>query len=473
MIKKRWLTAGLLVVCLLGLYTYSRVVTASTPKVSASSGPKVYLPLIFQGFPLRTVFGAEMSSITNSGGLTQVSQAGMSWVRRNALIWSDVEPTLGMRNWTAPSVTALEQELINASSNNMQVVLIVRSAPSWAQQFAGYTCGAIKSSSMTAFGDFMRDVVARYSGPPYNVKYWEMWNEEDIDPSISSPTSDYGCWGNQNDPYYGGGYYANMLQAVYPKIKGADSQAQVLVGGLLLGCDPVNPPQGADCKASKFLEGILKNGGGSYFDGVSFHAYDYYWTGTGVYINPNWASAWNTTGPVVSAKITFLKNVLSTYGVSSKFLMNTEAAILCDSCTNDPTFETTKAYYIVQEYAATIAGGLRATLWYSVLGWRNSALLNPDLSPRPGYVAYQFAQSELRDSQFVANLSPSDIGTTGVKGYKFNRSGRQIWVLWSLDGATHSMTLPGTPLKAWDALGTSMTPSASMTIDLKPIYLEW
>jgi hypothetical protein len=39
---------------------------------------------------------------------------------------------------------------------------------------------------------------------------------------------------------FGGEYYGNMLKIVYPAIKSADPQAQVLVGGLLLDCDPVN-----------------------------------------------------------------------------------------------------------------------------------------------------------------------------------------------------------------------------------------
>ena len=39
-----------------------------------------------------------------------------------------------------------------------------------------------------------------------------------------------------NDPYYGGGYYAEMLKIVYPQIKAADPEAQILIGGLLLFC---------------------------------------------------------------------------------------------------------------------------------------------------------------------------------------------------------------------------------------------
>jgi hypothetical protein len=84
----------------------------------------------------------------------------------------------------------------------------------------------------------MHDLVARYSVPPYNVKYWELWNEPDVDPALAGLIGGdipFGCWGDSTDPYYGGGYYAEMLKAVYPRIKAADPQAQVARGRIALG----------------------------------------------------------------------------------------------------------------------------------------------------------------------------------------------------------------------------------------------
>jgi hypothetical protein len=229
----------------------------------------------------------------------------------------------------------------------------------------------------------------------------------------------------------------------------------------------------------KFLEGILRNNGGPYFDGVSFHAYDAYQGALGQYNNPNWSSAWNTTGPVSIAKAQFIQSVLSLYSVTGKFLMNTENALICGATGDEPACQTdisteTKAYYVVQSYAAAIAQGLRADIWYSVLGWRNSGLLNPDLSPRPAYTAFQFARSELGDAAYTGDITTADIGgVSGVKGYKFSRDNRRIWVLWSLDGITHSITLSTVPLSAWDALGNSVSPAPSMDGTLNPLYLEW
>ena len=490
------------------------------PAIAAVSSPyTLYLPLVSNRFPLETVFGAEMDQITTDGGLDQVVAANTTWVRRNGVLWADVEPDKGTRNWGA--LAGLEQELRDASAKNLQVILIVRKTPLWAQKVSGSFCGPIKLEELGAFGNFMYDLVSRYSVAPYKVRYWEIWNEPDVDPALAAyiggDSIPFGCWGDQNDDYYGGGYYAEMLKAAYPRIKAADPQAQVLVGGLLLDCDPrgspsvcasLTPPH--NDKPPKFLEGILRNDGGAYFDGVGFHGYDDYYGALGRYGSRNWNSGWNISGPTTTARARFIMEVLDTYHIYGKFIMNTETAIICGGfndppgqppCESEPTspFEQTKAYYIAQVYAAAIAEGLRANIWYSVLGWRNSGLLRSDLTlplktfasefrptaqnsglltssgaPRPAYYAYQFARSELMDASFVGDIGSADIGgVSGVKGYKFNRGDRTIWLLWSLDGSSHDITFSSAPLAVWDALGNSVTPATSMNVDLKPLYLEW
>jgi len=433
-----------------------------------------------------------MESITTAGGLDLMAATNMSWVRKNAVKWSSIETTEGIYTWSG--MGNLDNELKNASSNGIKVILVVRSTPQWARKIAGTgpSCGPIAQNKLSAFGNFMHALVARYSVAPYNVKYWELWNEEDG--IYKTGDAIWGCWGDADDTnYFGGGYYAEMLKVAYPQIKAADTQAQVLIGGLTLGCDP---RPGAGCSitggnstAPKFLEGIVQNGGGPYFDGVSYHSYDFYdyviWGGTlGQYGNGDWQSAWNTTGPTFIAKAEFIKSVLSNYNVTGKYLVNSEVALACgDADGNSPgdyckstDFEKTKAYYVAQTYAAAIAEGLHASIWYSVFGWRNSQLINStDLSTTQAYTAFKFGQSELNNVAYSGQVVSADIGgTSGVSGYKFLRNDRRVWMIWSLDGNTHSITFSsGVPLAAWDALGVTITPATSMSITIKPLYLEW
>jgi hypothetical protein len=171
-----------------------------------------------------------------------------------------------------------------------------------------------------------------------------------------------------------------------------------------LDCDPDHHPEGRTCVESRFLNVILESGTGPYFDGVSFHAYDFY-TGPGTYGNADWNSTSSTTGPVSIAKAKYLRQVLSTYGYGQKYLVNTETAIFWGDNVIDPpctatqpvldSIEETKAYYVVQSYAVAVAESWKANVWYSAFGVRCSGLLNNDLSPKEAYYAYQFTQQKL------------------------------------------------------------------------------
>lgn len=421
--------------------------------------------------------------IRHPGSIGHSQDLGAHWLRRNALLWSVVEATQGFRDWTA--VASLEQELIQVSQAGMEVILVVRGTPEWAQALPGVGCGPVRVESREAFASFLYEAVQRYSAPPYNVHFWELWNEPDIDPALIAPTNPFGCWGNLSDPYYGGGDYAEVLRVVYPRIKIADPQAQVLVGGLLLDCDPRLPPETSpgsgqlkDCTPSRFLEGILENGGGDYFDGVSFHAYDFYNGIQGQFSNGSWHSSWNSTGPVLLAKAEYLLELLTTYGYPSKFLMNTEVALLCgrdgtEAICQAEDFSITKAYYAVQAYTTAQSIGLWANIWYSMEGWRGSALVSSSGEPLFVYQAiHNFSE---RLDQLAAWGEVDDF--EGVRIYEF-RGGEedvdtQVWVTWSLDGAPHDISLPALPNAVYDAFGNMLPLSQQITVTVAPVYIEW
>ena len=478
---------GLLtIIAVAGLILVSQVPVSTA---SAVGGPlqaptithSVYVPIVANVYPPQTIFGAEMSA-TSAGGLTKMTQAGTSWVRRNGLLWSSVEPTQGTRNWGA--VSYLETEMSNINSRGMKMILIVRSTPTWAQKYSGSFCGPVAQASFQAFGQFMYDVVKRYSLPPYNVHYWELFNEPDVGWSVdSSNPQAYGGWGDWGDTsYFGGAYYGEMLKVVYPYIKQADPNAKVLVGGLLLDCDPTS---GGGCEQygslaypPRFLEGILLDGAGSYFDGVSFHAYDYYGNETvhvaDQYVNKGWQSRWNTTGPVLTKKAAFIRNLLTTYGAGSKLLLNTESAILYSPTENDQT----KAAYLTQAYVAAMEVDLTANIWYTVYGWgdRLTALLNSSTqAPYPAYYSFAFARKELEGAKYIWKDTSA---FPGVWVYVFRRNHQDVWVMWSITGSSQSVTLSELPAGkwVWNSTGNnyqSDTPALTFSVGFTPVYLEF
>jgi hypothetical protein len=261
-----------------------------------------------------------------------------------------------------------------------------------------------------------------------------------------------------------------MLKVAYPAIKAADPQAQVLIGGLLLDCDPRNPPPGKDCTMSKFLEGILRAGGGPYFDIVSFHAYAYYLGALGRMGNGNWdGGAWAVQTTAVREKALFLQGVLNQFGYGDKALMNTEAALLCVDATWQ-CFET-QGMYVPRAYAEALAFGLTAQVYYDMKGeWRYSGLLEPDLTSKPVSDASQAAAGFLSAVDYVGPVMGYPAGVQGYTFEKRDRSGH-LDVVWSADGSSKFVILNAGEA-AYDRYGHPPPAPGWVEVNYAPVYIE-
>ncbi|HPH96676.1 MAG TPA: cellulase family glycosylhydrolase [Anaerolineaceae bacterium] len=432
----------------------SALTACQTPKTPASKSASLPAP--------GSLFG--ISGTFNLTGLFPGSVAGWARSHEQYPLWESIEPQPGERNWAA--VADLEKWILESSGQGSQVILVVGKTPAWALK-PGHTAGAVAPEQMAAFGQFMTDLVRRYSMPPYNVKYWELWNEPDAAQVL-------GDWGEPNDPYYGGKAYGEMLKQITPMIKAADPTAQVLVGGLLLNADPAKTGLSEESqRAALFFKGVLEAGAGSAFDGVSFHGYDYYGYQAGVYGNSNWNAQWDITGPAFGVKAQYLKDLLTQYQLSGKYLMSTENALICPKDGTElecqgAEYENTKSAYLVQSYALATALGLRANIWYSAVGWRGSGLLNPDSSARPSYAAYTFAAHMLGNAKYATEMT----GRPGLKGYGFTQDGRQFWVLWSVSGP-QDVAWGTAPAAVYDTWGQALPASAVTSINWQPVYVEF
>ena len=449
---------------------------AAVQAAETADGP-IFLPLVTNQHPYDSLFGVDLGIIRDANGLSLMDKAGTLWLRRGDYYWSKVEPTKGARNWGA--VAALETEFVRAAQTGMKVILPIYHTPTWAQKVSGSYCGPIKPTEYQAFASFIYDVVKRYSQPPFKIQYFEIWNEPDVLTAISD--QGFGCLiedlnkngvVDSNEAVAAGGAYANLLKVVYPAVKAANPDAQLLVGGLLMGCDPDNPPAGATCAETSFFDGILANQGGSSFDGVSFHTYDYYYGDLNWFGNTNWNAgrfSKNENLSTIEAKSGYLRNRMNQYGVTGKFIMDTEMALLCDKdC--DSVYEETKANFVAQAYVKSLALAFRSNIWYNSLGtWRNSGLLYSDLTPRPAYYTYQFVNKEMGGAVYRRAITEFP----GVKGYEFLQSGRMTWVLWSYDGDPHSVSLSSTPVVIKDLNGNSLGNPTNISVTPAPVFIAY
>lgn len=446
--------------------------------VLQSSDPMtVYLPLVAQNYPPPPpVFGVEINIGMVSSTLSKTVEAGAWWVRYNGILWSEVEATQGSRDWSR--LAGVENELRALSAQGLTPMVIVRGTPSWAQKIPNHPCGPVKAEALDEFADFIYDVVVRYSGEPYNVKYWEIWNEPDVDPDYVSADAPYGCWGDDDDDYYAGGYYADMLKQVYPAIKRADPQAQVVFGGLLLLCDPDDPspyPGTGGCKPAKFLEGALKNGGGPFFDILAYHAYPY-WAPS---MPGDWdlnQLHWDHRGGVLLGKLDFIRAVFQKYGISKPIIMN-EGGLMCHSwdpnnadCSTDD-FRDDQANYVVRLYTRIWANNILGGTWYTMNGpgWRQGGLLDGSQNPRPSYNTFQFMATLLNGSSYRGPLSSG-----ALEGYTFfNRSARREYrIYWRNDNSSTPLTLPDDTIAVYNKFGQALpTSGGKISIGFDPVFV--
>jgi hypothetical protein len=442
------------------------LVDASFPtSIRSSSTFTTYLPVALRNFPPPpTVFGVQVHSLTTSGGFDKVNDVGAYWMRYNAFAWDEIEANQGTYNWAGVDEAGLQQ----AYQRGLKVIATIQFTPKWAQKYQDSYCGPIKEDALDDFAEFLTALVKRYNDSPYGIKYWELGNEPDT--PVSYDRRGYGCWIENGDPYYSGGYYADMLKRAYPAIKAADPEAVVLIGGLAIVCDPDNPPAGQDCQNSRFLEGILQNGGGPYFDVVSFHAYAWYGGELGKMYNRFWTGGEIVQTTALAERVNFLRGVLQKYGYGEKSLFDTETALTCA----DDTIECreTQAMYAPKAYAEAIAFNLVGRIWYAMIngGWYYTGLLEGgNLAAKPSFYAYQTASDYLGNARY---LGPVEYA--GIEGYKFEdiEATRFIEVVWASDGNSHTLVLPS-GASAYDRYGDLVASSGSVQLGYAPLYIVY
>lgn len=425
----------------------------------------IYVPLVRQGDPPETVFGIEMASVTPQRGLDLVLTSGTKWIRRNALLWKDIEPIEGGGyNWDASSMQILEQEMINASQHDLNLILVVRASPRWATAPYEADCAPVNPEKYAAFANFLAAAVERYSYAPYNVKYWEIGNEPDA--YIFPSDSVFGCWGVVDDPYYGGRAYGEALKTVSAAMKAVNSDIQILNGGLLLdrSYDPLNPEEGL---SGRFLEGMLVAGAGSAFDILSFHGYLYFKS-----------PGLPPLGPSEDWRIDYLNGLLKDYNVPPKPLIRSETGLLCMKVT--PECRWAQASFLTRTFARSMRDQLLGNIWYVYDNdsYHNTALIEPGdvFVPRPAYFAYRQAASVLSGADYFGSLEGQP---EPVEGYRFRKNAETIIVVWSDTAQETLIPAPaGVEVSCSERDGGSFACANSdggvrLTVRSDPIYITY
>ena len=421
-----------------------------------------------------SIFGAELFPWADTDALPYVNATDAHWIRIKVFDWDRIEPentSPGNYQWGVVDEDLLKE----LHAQGYQIVADIRYAPGWAQKYPGYPCGPFREDAFDDFAEFLTALVQRYSLPPYEIHYWEVGNEPDIDHRAfaKGDRPEYGCWGEQDDPYYGGGYFARMLSVAYPTIKAADPQAQVLSGALMMDCDPTHPlPDSNGCVQGKFFKGMLQAGGAAYFDIISFNA-------SVAYIGSlQWDEnkpEWQARGGAVLGKVSLLREWMAEYGVD-KPIIQAEGSLGCPEwstkyCTTPgEDFYQAQADYVAWLFVKDWAAGLKGVMWYSALysGWRYVSLLDLNGEPRPAYYAFDFLTSKLKGASYVRQVADY----SGVRIYEFTTGTKRIWVAWTPDEQYRTITLPAETWGVQDKYGNIISMVNNQITVKSPIYID-
>jgi hypothetical protein len=392
----------------------------TAPVIPASGSYTVYLPISMSLFDAdwQPIWGTQTY---NYNVLDKAEEAGMAWIRINAY-WKDIEATDNSYVWST-----LDNAISKSVAAGLTPIVDIVANPAWADADDTH-CGPLKNNQYLA--DFVTDLVNRYKGAPYNVKYWEIGNEVDHKYQISHdlyPWGGIGCWGDKVAEYI------TFLQTAHDAIKAADPSATILLGALTMIGD--SGEMNGD-----FLADVLSAGGGPYFDVVSFHFYN-----GQEYADYSCADPPACTITGIVGKATIIRNWLAGYPTyANKPLMLTEFAYRCGSdgiC--DSAELQSQANYVPIYHFHSMAAEVEAIIWFTLNypGFYGSSLLDSGGNAKPAYTAYKAMTQELHMYSYRRRMTTSETGGfSDVEGYYLSiGDSAHCWVLWCIGSSSRAV----------------------------------
>ena len=183
--------------------------------------------------------------------LEMVREMGAPWIVEY-FPWAYVEAQPGRYDWTHS-----DQVIDHANRQGLRVIARLGYVPQWARP-ADTSPLYLDEERFADFGRFAARFVERYRG---KVDYVIIWNE----PNLALE------WGYEPpDP----GKYVAMLRTVYPLIKAANPEVQVLAGALAPTLAPPGSEAGMDDLI--FLQRMYDAGAAPFFDILAIHAYGWH-----------------------------------------------------------------------------------------------------------------------------------------------------------------------------------------------------
>jgi hypothetical protein len=241
-----------------------------------------------------------------------------------------------------------------------------------------------------------------------------------------------------------------MLAAVYPAVKAANPQAQVVFGGIAY--DAFLEHGGWFVRT--FLDEVLQAGGGAHFDYMNFHYY------------PAFAGSWTTgKGPGLKEKVAAVRARLAAYGLDKPILITETGWASVGHSTDD-----LQSRYVVELFTQSLAADVAATFWWTLVDlhgttWNTGLVTDTDPPvKKPAFAVYQRMVEELAQAQFAPTLPSPATDHPDVEVYTFRAgaTGQLLYIAWAnpVDGSVWGeVRIPAARVSVRDLEGARRTPA--------------
>ena len=455
-----FLLIAMLILTSLGASAFNEARPVEAPAASAQD--------TLAGLTLADMLGVQSIAPSHfaSGGAT-VKSSGANFVHFG-IEWDDLAPTdidPAVYDWTV-----YDSQMDLAASLGYEIMITMGHNPGWA---ASFRRGPVDCVPLTRFTDYVNAVVTRYSASPYNVKYWALYNEPDVvgfTRTWQDCSGDYWAYGFGDDGVEYNGlngpeHYVAHLQAAYNAIKVIDPDAVVMNGGVAY--DSFVTEGGYFNK--NFLDQIFTAGAGAYMDAMNFHYYpenDFLWEPlTGL--------------PGVMAKTQAVKDVMVSHGLN-KPLVCSELGQSSGFGGVDTRTQDTQAIALVEQFTRSAAAGTIIGIWYNMNDYNGDPFFGehglldyPSFSAKLSLDAFETLATVWPGFEFTRVMTSTELGATDLEGYLFwdQIGGESLYILWSADGSSQTITLPPGVTSVVDKFNDPVTYSSTLGIDEQPVLI--
>ncbi len=378
-------------------------------------------------------------------GTKLMSDIGAKMVRW-WVFWPQIEPKKGKIEWKA-----FDEEVKSMQGKNLEVLAVLSKTPKWAvaKPANNDPWDGDPPANIKDYTDILKAMVERYKpggilakqqgwGNNYGVKYWEVWNEPDLN----------GFWNGTDE------YYVKLLKASYTAVKKSYPKSVVSIGGI-----SSEPGLSGSIDITDTLTKYYELGIKGYYDIMNFHWYPK--SGPQNYNHPAYGLE---------------KRISMTREVMEKYKDKSPVWITEGSWGDDSREEALQSQFLPRFYITALGENIEKVLWFYLIDTfpkEDFGLMHrfkDGGEKKLSYYTYKLMTEKLTNSDF-SKTETIYKNKDNIYVYKFIKNNKPIYVAWwdswkEKDKKLKTITIPVN--FTGNALITSTLPSAKKGSSIKP-----